>query len=65
MLNNKQREILGGSIVKIAEYVLLTLGIGQVALQRFNFAMLFSSVIFAVFIYAVSMFILRKYEEVR
>ena len=60
MLNNKQRELLSNSLIKMAEYVLLTLVIGQIALGKVNIILLVYSVIMAGIIYLWSLFILRE-----
>ena len=62
-LNNKQREILSSSLVKIAEYVLLTLIIGQLALGKFDVFLFFYSSLLIVGIYFISMYILSGFEE--
>jgi hypothetical protein len=63
ILNNKQREELAKSLMKIAEYVFLTLVIGQVALNRFNFYILFLAILSTAAIYLFSLFVLRSYKE--
>ena len=63
-LNNKQRDEVSKSLLKIAEYIVLTLIIGQAALGRFDNYIFFMASLATMLLYFISLFILRNYEEV-
>ena len=63
-LNNKQREEFAKSLMKIAEYIILTMVVSQLALGRINLYMSFPAVIMAALIYILSLNVLEGYEEV-
>ena len=63
-LNNKQREEIAKSLMKLAEYTALTLVIGQLALGKLNLFTLSLAALTTIIIYLFSLYLLRKYEEV-
>jgi hypothetical protein len=63
-LNSKQREEFSKSLIKLAEYIVLTLVIGQVALGRFNIYIFSLFALVTIVLYFTALFILRNYKEV-
>lgn len=64
-LNNKQREELAKSLMKVSEYILLMLVISQLALGKFNLFISFPAFFTAITIYILSLSILKGYKEVK